>query len=103
MSFALQSERNQMHAKILIPCPRICVTAFLYTCLTAEKYPPRTEDTDMGINVIDRTFSGITVRSSRKIPTPIFEENKKIVMGVEEYRKNEQETVELSTVDWLNK
>ena len=42
-------------------------------------------------------------KSIRYIDTIIFEENKKIVMGVEEYRKNEQETVELSTVDWLNK
>lgn len=42
-------------------------------------------------------------KSIRYIDTIIFEENKKNEIGAEEYQKREQETIELSTVDWLNK
>ncbi len=42
-------------------------------------------------------------KSIRYIDTIIFEENKKQEIGDEEYQKRQQETIELSTVDWLNK
>lgn len=42
-------------------------------------------------------------KSIRYIDTILFEENKKMQLGEEEYLKSEQETVELSKVDWLNK
>lgn len=42
-------------------------------------------------------------KSIRYIDTIIFEENKKNEIGAEEYQKRQQETIELSTVDWLNK
>lgn len=42
-------------------------------------------------------------KSIRYIDTIIFEENKKNEIGAEEYQKREQETIELSTLDWLNK
>lgn len=42
-------------------------------------------------------------KSIRYIDTIIFEENKKQEMGDEEYQKRQQETIELSTIDWLNK
>ena len=42
-------------------------------------------------------------KSRRDIDTIIFEENKKQEMGEEEYQKSQQETIELSAVDWLNK
>ena len=42
-------------------------------------------------------------KSIRYIDTIIYEENKKNEIGAEEYQKREQETIELSTVDWLNK
>lgn len=42
-------------------------------------------------------------KSIRYIDTIIFEENKKQEIGAEEYQKRQQETIELSTVDWLNK
>lgn len=42
-------------------------------------------------------------KSIRYIDTIIFEENKRLEMGDEEYQKRQQETIELSTVDWLNK
>lgn len=42
-------------------------------------------------------------RSIRYIDTILFEENKKIQLGEEEYLKSEHETIELSKVDWLNK
>ena len=42
-------------------------------------------------------------KSIRYIDTIIFEENKKQEMGDEEYQRRQQETIELSTVDWLNK
>ena len=42
-------------------------------------------------------------KSIRYIDTIIFEENKKLELGVEEYQRNQQETIELSKVDWLNK
>ena len=42
-------------------------------------------------------------KSIRYIDTIIFEENKKLELGVEEYQRNQQETIELSNVDWLNK
>ena len=42
-------------------------------------------------------------KSIRYIDTIIYEENKKMEIGAEEYQKREQETIELSTVDWLNK
>ena len=42
-------------------------------------------------------------KSIRYIDTIIFEENKKQEIGAEEYQKREQETIELSTIDWLNK
>ena len=42
-------------------------------------------------------------KSIRYIDTIIFEENKKQEIGDEEYQKRPQETIELSTVDWLNK
>ena len=42
-------------------------------------------------------------KSIRYIDTIIFEENKKLELGVEEYQRSQQETIELSKVDWLNK
>lgn len=42
-------------------------------------------------------------KSIRYIDTILFEENKKLQLGEEEYIKSEQETIELSKVDWLNK
>lgn len=42
-------------------------------------------------------------KSIRYIDTIIFEESKKQEMGDEEYQRRQQETIELSTVDWLNK
>ena len=42
-------------------------------------------------------------KSIRYIDTIIYEESKKMEMGAEEYQKREQETIELSTIDWLNK
>ena len=41
-------------------------------------------------------------KSIRYIDTIIFEENKKSEIGAEEYQKRQQETIELSKVDWLN-
>lgn len=42
-------------------------------------------------------------KSIRYIDTIIFEECKKEEIGEEEYQKRQQETIELSNVDWLNK
>lgn len=42
-------------------------------------------------------------KSIRYIDSILFEETKKIELGPEEYSRREQETVELSQVDWLNK
>ena len=42
-------------------------------------------------------------KSIRYIDTIIYEENKKQEIGEEEYQKRQQETIELSKVDWLNK
>ena len=42
-------------------------------------------------------------KSIRYIDTIIFEESKKNELGAEEYQKRQQETVELSRIDWLNK
>lgn len=42
-------------------------------------------------------------KSIRYIDTIIFEEQKKLEIGEEEYQKRQQETIELSNVDWLNK
>lgn len=42
-------------------------------------------------------------KSIRYIDTIIFEETKKKELGPEEYQKSQQETIELSKVDWLNK
>lgn len=42
-------------------------------------------------------------KSIRYIDTILFEETKKIELGPEEYSRREQETIELSQVDWLNK
>lgn len=41
-------------------------------------------------------------KSIRYIDTIIYEENKKSEIGAEEYQKRQQETIELSKVDWLN-
>lgn len=41
-------------------------------------------------------------KSIRYIDTIIFEEAKKLEIGAEEYQKREQETIEISTIDWLN-
>lgn len=42
-------------------------------------------------------------KSIRYIDTIIFEENKKEEIGELEYQKRQQETIELSKIDWLNK
>ena len=42
-------------------------------------------------------------RSIRYIDTVIFEETRKQNLGTEEYQRRQQETIELSNVDWLNK
>lgn len=42
-------------------------------------------------------------KSIRYIDTIIFEENKKQEIGELEYQKRQQETIELSKIDWLNK
>ena len=42
-------------------------------------------------------------KSIRYIDTIIFEEAKKEEIGAEEYQKRQQETIELSNIDWLNK
>ena len=42
-------------------------------------------------------------KSIRYIDTIIFEESKKAEIGDEEYQKRQQETIELSNIDWLNK
>lgn len=42
-------------------------------------------------------------KSIRYIDTIIFEESKKKELGEEEYQKRQQETIELSRIDWLNK
>ena len=42
-------------------------------------------------------------KAIRYIDTIIYEENKQQEMGEEEYQKRQQETIELSNVDWLNK
>lgn len=42
-------------------------------------------------------------KSIRYIDTIIFEESRKQDLGAEEYEKREQETIELSKIDWLNK
>lgn len=42
-------------------------------------------------------------KSIRYIDTIIYEENRKAEMGDEEYQRRQQETIELSKVDWLNK
>lgn len=42
-------------------------------------------------------------KSIRYIDTIIFEENKKSEMGELEYQKRQQETIEISKIDWLNK
>ena len=42
-------------------------------------------------------------KSIRYIDTIIFEEAKKEEIGAEEYQKRQQETIEVSNIDWLNK
>ena len=42
-------------------------------------------------------------KSIRYIDTIIFEEAKKEEIGAEEYQKRQQETVDLSNIDWLNR
>ena len=42
-------------------------------------------------------------KSIRYIDTIIFEETKKEEIGAEEYQKRQQETVDLSNIDWLNR
>jgi len=42
-------------------------------------------------------------KSIRYIDTIMFEETKKAEIGAEEYQKQEQETIEISSIDWLNK
>jgi len=42
-------------------------------------------------------------KSIRYIDTIIFEESRKMTLGTEEYQRRQQETIELSNVDWLNK
>ena len=42
-------------------------------------------------------------KSIRYIDTIIYEESRKQQLGEEEYQKREQETIELSKIDWLNK
>ena len=47
--------------------------------------------------------SQIGNKSIRYIDTIIFEENKKKELGDEEYQRRQQETIDISKVDWLNK
>ena len=42
-------------------------------------------------------------KSIRYIDTIIYEETRKIEIGDEEYQRRQQETIEISKVDWLNK